>query len=109
MKEYWQLIKAFFAIKKLFKKGNIMTLDKIRTIWGMIGTFLLMLNVAWLPEWATSLFGPEATGYVFDALGAIFAVVQLLPRRTGEGQPAALKGEEVRMWKYAINPFQKAA
>lgn len=71
-----------------------MSLDKIRTIWGMIGTILVMIPISSLPAWVSVLFGTEATGYVFDAIGAIFALIQLLPFRTGENKPAALNAHD---------------
>lgn len=108
MKEYWQYIKAFFAIKKIIKKEG-MKLESIQKIWVMIGSIIVGLNASWIPDLVVDAVSPEATNIIFTAVGAVVAVFQWFKSRTGDDKPQALRteGEESSI-AYMINPFKSA-
>ena len=110
MKEYWQYIKAFFAIKKLFKKGDIMKIESIQKIWVMIGSIIVGLNASWIPQLVVDAVSPEATQIIFTAVGAVVAVVQWFKNRTGSDKPQQLRSEKGSgaSLAYMINPFKSA-
>lgn len=124
MKKVIEAVKAFFQIKKLFKKEDVMKIETIQKIWAIIGTLLATLNPTFLPLWVTDLFGPEGTQLVWSVFNAIVALWQFLPFRTGSKEkeelammsatgkePMKLKVEKDTKAKalYALIPFVKAA
>jgi len=111
MKEYWQYIKAFFAIKKLFKKGNIMSIESIQKMYVLLGGLLVGLNASWIPQLVLDAVSPEATQIIFTAIGAVVAVFQWFKSRTGKGKPQELRTEknvDSASLAYIFWPFKKA-
>lgn len=90
IKEIIKAIQGFFQLRKI----EVMNLETIRKIWVWIGGILLAINVSWMPEWIVNLFGPEGTDAVFSVIGAILALLQFLPFRTGANKPEALKASD---------------
>jgi MFS-type transporter involved in bile tolerance (Atg22 family) len=82
MKKIIEAIKALLQLKKLLK-SNDMNIETIQKLWLLIGALLTGLSFSWVPGWVQTLFGPEASQYVFTAFSAISALVQLLPFRKG--------------------------
>ncbi len=87
-------------------------LEEIQKGWLIIGTLLASFAFPWVPGFVTAIFSPEGTDLFFRLFGAVAAVWQFLPFRTGKvkGQPAQLKKmtKNMHVAKY-LWPFTRAA